>query len=223
MLDKNLEQQIYQDLQERIFKGELRAQEHISDSQIAKKWNTSRTPVRDALKKLEYQGILRREPSKGWYVRPLLLEDIKDIFEVKIEIEGMMAYKAASCTDETLRETLKSAYEDMRSTDTDTDLGHWQEADRLFHETMANMAGNKRASRILNELNALWNRVRVAFACLQSFREDSNTTHKLILDAVLKGEAEEARRHMQEHVRTRYIDTEKILVNLILPFAINGL
>ena len=109
------QQQAYQYIKQQIFSVGFKPGEYITDSQIAGYLNISRTPVREAFHRLEKEGLLVYEARRGWKIYVLSLEDIQEIFDLKLVIEGMAARKAAVCQDEDLRAALQRAMEDLRT------------------------------------------------------------------------------------------------------------
>jgi DNA-binding GntR family transcriptional regulator len=196
--------------------------EYITDTQIADRLEISRTPVREAFLRLENENLLIYEARRGWKVYALSLEDIQEIFDLKEAIEGMVAWKAAACEDEELRVALQGAiqamYEAARTGDTET----WVQADHEFHDIMFKMAGNERARRIIYNLNDQWNRVLVGFRTIQGRIERSCDEHKAIMESVLSGDGEKAKRQVDAHFKELRRELIHLLVNMVLPFAKDG-
>ena len=89
------QQQTYDYVRSQIINLGFKPGEFITDAQIAEKLTISRTPVREAFQRLEKEGLLVNEARKGWRVYMLDLEDINEIFDLKIAIECMLVKKAA--------------------------------------------------------------------------------------------------------------------------------
>ena len=157
------QQQAYQYIKQQIFSVGLKPGEYITDSQIALQLKISRTPVREAFQRLEKEGLLIYEVRRGWKVYVLSLEDIQEIFDLKLTIEGMTARKAAECEDERLRRDLKRALDDLRNAAQEKDLKAWTESDGRLHDAIFGMSDNQRASAIIQNLNDQWHRVRAGF------------------------------------------------------------
>ena len=141
----------------------LKPGEYITDSQIAVQLKISRTPVREAFHRLEKEGLLVYEARRGWKVYVLSLEDIEEIFDLKLTIEGMTARRAAECQDDRLHVDLQRAMDDLRNAAQAKDLEAWTEADGRLHDVIFSMADNQRASAIIQNLNDQWHRVRAGF------------------------------------------------------------
>ena len=90
------QQQTYEYVRNQIINLGFKPGEYITDMLIAEKLAISRTPVREAFQRLEKEGLLVNEARKGWRVYTLELEDIHEIFDLKIAIEGMLVRRAAT-------------------------------------------------------------------------------------------------------------------------------
>ena len=134
------QQQAYDYVREQIINLGFKPGEFITDAQITEQLKISRTPVREAFQRLEKEGLLVNEARKGWRVYMLDLEDIRDIFELKIVIEGMLVAKAAACTDKGLRKDLANALADMKASVEANDADLWLQTDIHLHNTLFLMA-----------------------------------------------------------------------------------
>jgi DNA-binding GntR family transcriptional regulator len=215
-------QQAYEYVRNRILNLTYKPGEYLSDSQIAADLSISRTPVREAFHRLEHEGFLINEARRGWRVYSLSLEDIHDIFDLKEAIEGMLARKAATCTDEDLRQALREACDQMLVAAEKRDTDAWFENDVRLHRVIQTMADNERADRLVATLNDQWHRVRIGFIAMQARMERSASEHQAFVDAILAGDAEAAEQTMKAHLRGVRDDLERLLVNVVLPFAQNG-
>ena len=186
------QQQAYQYIRQQIFSVGLKPGEYITDSQIAVQLKISRTPVREAFHRLEKEGLLVYEARRGWKVYVLSLEDIEEIFDLKLTIEGMTARRAAECQDDRLHVDLQRAMDDLRNAAQAKDLEAWTEADGRLHDVIFSMADNQRASAIIQNLNDQWHRVRAGFVARTGRMEQSVIEHEGFVAAILEGRGEQA-------------------------------
>ena len=219
----SLELKAYEFVKKRIMSRIYAPGQKILDSKIAAELNISRTPVRDALRLLEHEGFLVGQAGKGWNVYALTLEDIHEIFDVKVELEGMLARKAAACTDKKLRTLLKNALEGMKAAGKVKNNETWRKNDLELHRTMLAMADNKRAARIINDLNDQWYRVRIGLVAMEGRVHRSNLEHTAFVESILSGNGEDAEHQMRSHLNNLRQEIVNILVNLVFPFAQNGI
>jgi DNA-binding GntR family transcriptional regulator len=196
--------------------------EYITDAQIAEKLKISRTPVREAFQRLEKEGLLINEARKGWRVYTLDLEDIQEIFELKMVIEGMLVRKAAKCTDEGLRKDLSDALFDMKKATEANDAGLWLQADIHLHNILFLMSNNERAERIIENLNDQWHRLRLGYVALQGRTKTSIVEHEGFTESVLAGDADKAEQQMREHLARVRDDLIQLVEKLVMPFSSSG-
>jgi DNA-binding GntR family transcriptional regulator len=216
------QQQAYQYIKQQIFSVGLKPGEYITDSQIAGQLEISRTPVREAFHRLEKEGLLVYEARRGWKVYVLSLEDIQEIFDLKLTIEGMTARKAAECQDKRLRADLLGALNDLRAAAENKDLEAWTEADVRLHDAIFSMADNQRASAIIQNLNDQWHRVRAGFVARTGRMEQSVSEHEGFVEAILEGRGEQAEKLIYEHLERIRDELVNLLVNMVLPFVSEG-
>lgn len=216
------QQQAYEFVKARIMNLDLKPGQYVTDSQIAGELNISRTPVRDALRLLEHEGFLISEARRGWKIYSLSLEDIHEIFDIKVALEGMITGQAAECNDKEKRAALRDAMERMKQAAAANDDEVWRQADVELHDTIFSMCPNERAARIIRNLNEQWWRVRIGFLAMQGRIERSNPEHEAIVEGILAGDGEEAERLMRVHLNNVREELVRLLVNLVLPFVQEG-
>ena len=217
-----LQQQTYEFVRGQIIHLGFKPGEYINDAQIAEKLGISRTPVREAFQRLEKEGLLVNEARKGWRVYMLDLEDIGEIFELKIAIEGMVVRKAAECVDPSLRRDLEEALAEMKDAVRDDDPDAWLQADIHLHNVLFLMANNERAEQIVRNLNDQWHRIRLGYVGLQGRTEKSVAEHEAFVRSVLVGDAAGAEGLMREHLARVRDDLIQLVKRLVLPFSASG-
>lgn len=216
------QQLAYQYIKQQIFSVGFKPGEYITDTQIAGQLKISRTPVREAFHRLEKEGLLVYEARRGWRVYVLSLEDIQEIFDLKLTIEGMTVRRAAECQDEQLRADLLHALNDLRAAAQNKDLEAWTAADGRLHDAIFGMADNQRASAIIQNLNDQWHRVRAGFVARTGRMQQSVEEHEGFVEAILEGRGEQAEQLMCEHLERIRDELVNLLVNLVLPFVSEG-
>jgi DNA-binding GntR family transcriptional regulator len=217
-----LQDQAYEWVKGRILNRVLRPGDYVTDSQIADQLNVSRTPVREALRKLEHEGFLIRQARKGWQVYSLTLDDIHEIFDIKVSLEGMLARRAADCDDSQKKATLQRTLERMRRAAEQDDHLAWREADAELHEIIFSMCANERAVNIINNLNEQWHRIRIGLVAMEGRIGRSNEEHEAFVNCIIAGDGDGAEKAMRMHLNNLRDELVQLLANLILPFAKNG-
>jgi DNA-binding GntR family transcriptional regulator len=224
MVEKiTLQEQAYQYIKSKIVNLGFKPGEYITDLQIAENLDISRTPVREAFRILEREGLLIYEPKRGWKVYSLTLNDISEIFEIKINLEGLLARKAAACTDEILSEKLKDTILAMRKAADPEDVESWVNLDQDLHRLIFMMADNQRAMNYIENLNDQWNRLRVGFSARTGRISRSIVEHEKMVDAILAGDGDKAEQETISHFYLVRDELTSLLVNMVLPYAKDGI
>ena len=216
------QQHAYEFVKARIMNLDVKPGAYITDSQVASELEISRTPVREALRRLEQEGLLISQARRGWKVYTLSLQDIHEIFDIKVALEGMIVWEAARCEDEPLRSALREALERMQRAGEARDPDAWLEADIQLHQVVFAMSPNERAVSILQNLDDQWYRVRIGLVALHRRIGPSTAEHKVLVESILAGNGEEAANLMRIHVNNVRQELVQVLVNLVLPFVEEG-
>jgi DNA-binding GntR family transcriptional regulator len=208
----NLRQRAYDHLQRKLLSGELHAGSLVSEQSLAAEIGMSRTPVREAIRTLEQEGVLEQVPRYGTRVRKLERRDLIELYELREAVEPFAVAKAAvSALPEdilSLRslcdEIGKLARELSKSKLPSLDASQMQRllsADLGFHLMLLRAAGNHRMMKIVSDsrlLTGIFGTQRQAHT--RSVLEQTHREHQTILDAVEKGDAKAASRAMAEHI-----------------------
>ncbi|NAZ31504.1 MAG: FCD domain-containing protein, partial [Acidilobus sp.] len=141
---------VYEMLKRDILSRKFEPKDKLSETMLAKMYNVSRTPVREALHKLEKEGLVVKL-SDGYHVSFLTKEQILKIFEVRAVLEALAAEKAAENRDPELLRRLREAAEKFKSADKGNPLALAQ-ANSEFHDVIAEMSGNEYLRDILKDL-----------------------------------------------------------------------
>ncbi len=193
-----------------------------SEQEIALRLGMSRTPVHEAIIRLQEDGLVRVLSKRGVTVCPLAPEDIREIYEVIIAIEAMAAELLAALHDEErhlVAEELEEATSGMEQALRDDDLVAWAAADDLFHRTLVERCGNSRIRRIAQTVTDQAHRARMLTLRLRSRPTGSVAAHRDIIAAIRKGKAAEAHQQARQH----RISARDELVPLIVSVGIKHL
>jgi DNA-binding GntR family transcriptional regulator len=189
-------------IQTRIIAGDIPAGARLRQEQLASEYQLSRTPIREALRKLQAEGTVELVPNQGAVVRGITERDVREGYEVRAELEGMAAALAATwITDEHLTQ-LRDAEELFRRAIEDSQSGTWARANDQFHEAVQAAAGNERLRRTIRDLHKTFPR-RLTWGALEA---DSNLLaqnveqHHAVLEAIERRDPDAAREAMRHHV-----------------------
>ena len=139
-------------LREAILSGELKGGDRILEQHWAKRLGIGQPTLREAIRELEHQGLVRRTQQRGTYVTKLGLEDYQRILEVRIPLESLAVGTAATrLTDESEKDLVK-LIRAMEGHGKNNSVGAFHDCDVLFHRTIWNLAGNEYLSEILETI-----------------------------------------------------------------------
>ena len=177
------------------------------EQELATELGMSRTPVREALVRLEREGLVELIPRRGMRVVPLSPADMKEIYEVLAGLEtaalALMNGKDPASVDLDLLENCLQKMEDALARN---DLGSWAEADAHFHQALLSLCNNRRLVDMAATLSDQAHRARMITLRLRPLPNRSNIEHRQVLDAIRQGQWETARRLHHQH-RTRTAET----------------
>jgi DNA-binding GntR family transcriptional regulator len=172
----------------------------LSERQLAERLRVSRMPVREALRRLEHEGLLKIVPFRGAFVRQLTLAEVRDIYEVRQAVEGMAAFLAAkrgvTSKLSDFRVRLAGSQHQERA-----DLRKVQRVGAAFHTAIIETSSNALLLSIVNSL-----RNQIALTLDMALEHDPNRVretvaeHLGILDAIERGDASESRDRMVAHL-----------------------
>jgi DNA-binding GntR family transcriptional regulator len=192
---------VQQEIENMILEGQLSPGAKLSEMHLAQHFGISRGPIREAFRGLEEKALVRVEKNRGVYVREISLEEADQIYEVRLALEGRMGYLAAKRrTPEQageLQRTLAAVNEAASTGDNDA----YHTANLALHELIALCAANPKLAetyqRLANEL-ALYR--RWAHRGGGWSMKEASEEHNRIVFAILEGDAEGARNHLEAHV-----------------------
>lgn len=193
----NLTEQVYDQLIGLLIAGELRPGDVITERRMAERLNASRTPIREALGRLESEGLVYKQPSRGVTVSPFSTEAFVDILNVRQLLEAEAAYLAAGKIAPERIEAIRTALLTLDKNPRPTLSDIWA-VDDMLHGEIADAAGNALMAALIRDLrrrthvfNAYRNPVTPRFAA------DENVK---LLDAVASSDRDAARAAMSAHI-----------------------
>jgi DNA-binding GntR family transcriptional regulator len=173
-----------------------------SEQEIALRLGMSRTPVHEAIIRLQEDGLVRVLSKRGVQVCPLAPEDIRELYDVIIAIEGRAAELLAALPDDARRQVadeLEEANVRMEQALQSDDLHAWAIADDQFHRILVERCGNSRLRRIAQTITDQAHRARMLTLKLRSKPAGSSSDHRNIAEAVRKGRVADAHERARQH------------------------
>lgn len=200
---KPLREVIFNTLREAIIVGELKPGERLMEVQLAEKMGVSRTPVREAIRKLELEGLVEMLPRKGAHVADLSAKDIMDVLEVRSTLDGLASMLSASrITEEELRE-LKNVQSQFVNYVEKGSLQGSIKKDVEFHDIIYRSSRNDKLIQIANNLREQIQRFRVIYLKDYSSTRELVKEHSEILEFISARDPEGARKSAQKHIENQ--------------------
>ena len=181
-------------LQEQIVYGRLVPMTRLTEDELAKAYGVSRSPVREALRILERDGLVLKEPRRGIWVAPMTLSDFDEVYACRIPLEALAAAEAARSTDEALKGELPAILRTMRAAHLDGDVQGFFDADVRGSVIIYRLCGNATLCRLLARLEKQALRYRyLAYARETDIVRLSVEGTATIYDAILASDAARAK------------------------------
>ena len=190
--------EIARHLREAIIRGDLAAGEKINESRITRELSLSRSPVREALRILEAEGLVTVEAYRGARVRRAPEVDLEEIFDVRLMIESHGLRRDVHRLAPEAIAPLRQAVEDARAALAAADLQAWHQASLRFHDGLVALAANRLLTRLHEELKVSLRRYQIPGPSGEP--ERFQVEHDAILDALEQGRIEHAATLVAAHV-----------------------
>ena len=194
---------VFQTLRNAILKGELQPGERLMEIQLAQRLGVSRTPVREAIRKLELEGLAIMIPRRGAIVADITVQDLKDVLELRGALEELAVQKACDSITEEQIQNLERAAQLFRDSLNGTDLVCSVEADMGFHEVIYEAAGNKRLQQMLMNLREQMYRYRLEYMKDRSMHRLLTEEHATVCRAIRSRDKEKAGNAMRVHIENQ--------------------
>lgn len=206
---KPLREIVFETLRESIIQGRLKPGERLMEIQLAEEMGVSRTPVREAIRKLELEGFVVMVPRKGAYVATISVKDIVDIFEIRASLEALAAGLAAErATAEELEEMERAVLHNYEVSNSNS-LDSVVERDTSFHDLIYKASRNQRLVGIVTHLKEQIQRFRTTSLAQPGRIKNAVHEHKSIIEAISDRNVELASNIAREHIET----AEQIFLN----------
>ena len=191
---------VFQTLRQAILRGELKPGERLMEIHLAQKLGVSRTPVREAIRKLELEGLVLMIPRKGAVVAEITVSDLEDVLEVRMALEELaLKHACRRITKEQLDELEQLAAVFSESLNGD-DVGACAQADMLFHDAIYEATGNNRLIQILNNLREQMYRYRMEYLKDRHSHAQLLEEHEEILNALKSHDEKSALEWISRHI-----------------------
>lgn len=200
----SLRGRVFTKIREDILNGVYKEHEELKEARIGKELGVSRTPVREALRQLELEGLVQIIPNRGAFVTGISAKDVRDIYMIRSRLEGLCARWAC---EHITREQLESMEENVYLAEFHAGKGHMEqmaELDNQFHHTLYRACDSKMLEHLLNDYHEYLLRVRKKALSSIDRGTASNKEHRSIMEAIRAGNADLAERLASEHMKNAY-------------------
>lgn len=191
---------VFQTLREAILRGELKPGERLMEIALAERLGVSRTPIREAIRKLELEGLVIMIPRKGAQVAQITEKDLTDVLEVRIGLENMVIEKVCNLMTEEQMDRLEEAEREFERAMDEGDLKNLAEADETFHNLIYEACDNSRLLQLLSNLREQLYRYRIEYLKDAPTRNLLVKEHRALYHAIRSRDSESAKTHAFVHV-----------------------
>lgn len=196
-----LREVVCETLRTAIIGGVLKPGERLMEIQLADELGVSRTPVREAIRKLEQEGFVEMLPRRGTYVANISIKDVIDVYEIRIALDVLAAGLAAERITDSELVTLKKQLERIKNVVEHDEMDKIGEYDWEFHEVLYKASKNDRLVAIINNLREQLTRLRVTTMNYRGRIKDTIFEHELLVESIASRNVELAKRRAYEHMR----------------------
>ena len=197
---KPLREIVYEELKRQIMVGEIAPGTRMMEVELAEEMGVSRTPVREAIRKLEKEGLVTIEPRIGAYASDISAKEMVDILEVRQDLEGMAAGIAAQKITEEGKTELTEIARRYRESVEKGDVDEIIRNDEAFHKYIVGLSGNKTLIKMVSQVQELALRFRYIYYEDFSRFQNQPTEHQAIVDAIISGNFNSARVNAEQHL-----------------------
>ena len=193
-----LQEQVYRKIKERIISCEMLPGSVVSEENLASEFGTSRTPIREALLRLQREHLIDIYPRQGTFVSPISLQDIYEIYQIRLLIEPRIARIASRRMDRGVLERFLQLFssQDMKT----ISFKEWFQYDRDLHDYIVECTHNRHLIEIYRVVMDQNQRMRILAGRLPKRIESTNEEHIAILKALLSQDEERIEQVMSAHI-----------------------
>ncbi|HYF82423.1 MAG TPA: GntR family transcriptional regulator [Clostridia bacterium] len=193
----NCKQMAYDYLYNSIITNQLKPGQPVIEQEISDNLGTSRTPVREALKQLESEGLVRHMPGRGAFVSEVTTEDVEEIFVLREMLEVLALQVAWKKIGD---EEINKAEQFLSSLDSNCSIDDFYKSDRMIHDLIVRNGNNRRLEGFLNNINAQIERIRILSSLTPQRLGKSKAEHLEIISAMKERNLEKTEELLRVHI-----------------------
>ena len=194
---------VFNTLRQAILRGELKPGERLMEIQLANKLGVSRTPIREAIRKLELEGLVLMIPRKGAEVAEITEKNLRDVLEVRCALEELAVQLACDRMDEDGIKAMKEASAQFCTTLDSDDMTRIAQADVAFHDIIYAATDNRRLIQLLNNLREQMYRYRIEYLKKKECYPQLLEEHQTIIDSIESRDKGRATQITGQHIKNQ--------------------
>ena len=202
---RTLSEQVFEIIRERIITGVLPREVPIRQDALANELGVSKIPLREALARLEQEGLLTSQANRGYFVRPMSAAEAEEIFELRLVLEPPAAARAAERADDEDRAATIAAFEALDSA-ASNNLASVASCNRSFHTALVRPSGRLLTTQLVERLTVLSERYVIAHLEPAGREDRAHLEHRDLLDAWLAGDGPTVERLLSAHIQATLDD-----------------
>lgn len=196
---RTLSERVFDVVREQIVTGKLSTEGPIRQDALAAELGVSKIPVREALARLEQEGLLTSHPNRGYLVRPMSAAEANEIYALRLSIEPAAAAFAATQADDQARIDVQHAF-DVLDVAASNNLADVAVRNREFHTALVRPGGRLLTTQLVERLSILSERYVVAHLQPSGRESRAHNEHNQLLDAWMARDAQTVERLLSEHI-----------------------
>ena len=202
---------VFMSLREAILKGDLKPGERLLELQLADKLGVSRTPIREAIRMLEQEGLAVTIPRRGAEVAKMTLKDMEDVLEIREALDELAVKIACVKISEEQFDVLIEKKLAFEASTQPREVKKIAEADVCFHDVIYEATGNPKLVSMLNHLREQVYRYRVEYIKNAKNHPVLIAEHEAIVEAIRERDVEKAALAMQVHVKNQAVAVKEVI------------
>lgn len=207
--EASLRNKVFKYIKFEIINGHFKPGESLVESKLAEELGVSRTPIREAIRLLELEGLVETTPNKGAVVLGVSHKDVEDIYAIRILIEGLAARWAAQNMDSNEKKELQKIIDLMEFYASKGDLDELAELDNRFHHIIYEASRSKILKLTLSNLHEYVQQARLHSLKVPQRLDQTIAEHHAIMDCFLEGDSKKAEKALKEHVQKAYLNIKE--------------
>lgn len=213
LIHNSLHDDVAAALRDRIFAGEFGPGTFLDEVRLAEEMQISRTPLREALKVLTAEGLVRHEPRRGCFVNEVTEQDLDEIFPVIALLEGRCAFEAARNATDADLQALEALHDRLSKHARAKRINDYYDANFAIHEAIITLANNRWLAGVISDLRKIVKLARLQQLHAPGRLEQSLSEHMAVFAALKARDAEGAEAAMRTHLTRQRVALREVARN----------